>query len=174
MAQAGVSARPGRARRVEMWLDGSEQDMFSRRAARQPAARERVAGEWPAGQRAGGDFPAGDIPSHAGAAPTRAGDAPTRAGATAGRRTVTITGRGAERYALPTHGTARSRPQRRPHERAGFRPDRAGMWAVLLCVVLLLVAATSSHAAALHAGVAHATVSRAQPVAALQPAYRSR
>ncbi len=67
----------------------------------------------------------------------------------AGRRTVTITGRGAERHVPRSYGSARQRPQRRPYERAGFRPDRAALWAVLLCVVLLLVAATSSHAAML-------------------------
>ncbi|MBV8955852.1 MAG: hypothetical protein JO179_17070 [Solirubrobacterales bacterium] len=60
------------------------------------------------------------------------------------RRTITIQGRGAER--------SRPSPTRRPHvrrrhERHGFRPDRAAMWAVLLGVVLVLVAATSSHAA---------------------------
>jgi hypothetical protein len=61
-----------------------------------------------------------------------------------GRRTVRIQGRGAERYSPPP---ARRRPHRRPHERDGFKPDRAAMWAVLLGVVLILVAATSSHAA---------------------------
>lgn len=54
----------------------------------------------------------------------------------AGRRTVVITGRGAERHA-PV-------PRRRPssnvrfHERAGFSPDRTAMWAVLLGVALLI------------------------------------
>ncbi len=71
-----------------------------------------------------------------------------------GRRTVTIQGRGAERY-TPT--TQRRRPTRRPHEREGFRPDRVAMWAVMLGFVLVLVAATSSHAAAIshRAGAAH-------------------
>jgi hypothetical protein len=51
-----------------------------------------------------------------------------------GRRTVVITGRGAERYS----------PRRRPasdlrfHERSGFNPDRTAMWAVLLGLTLLL------------------------------------
>lgn len=63
-----------------------------------------------------------------------------------GRRTVMIQGRGAERY---TPNPERRRPPRRPHERAGFKPDRIAMWAVLLGVVLILVAATSSHAAVL-------------------------
>ncbi len=61
-----------------------------------------------------------------------------------GRRTVTINGRGAERYSATV---SRRRPTRRPHERDGFRPDRAAMWAVMLGVILVLVAATTSHAA---------------------------
>ena len=60
-----------------------------------------------------------------------------------GRRTVQITGRGAERN-LPV-----TRPTLRRHEREGFRPDRAAMWAVLLGMLLILVAATSAHAAVL-------------------------
>jgi hypothetical protein len=67
-----------------------------------------------------------------------------------GRRTVTITGQGAEGYAS-RNGTrpsaaARHRQLKR-HERSGFRPDRVAMWAVLLGVVLMLAAATSGHAA---------------------------
>lgn len=41
----------------------------------------------------------------------------------------------------------RRRVRQPRHERAGFRPDRAAMWAVVLCLVLLLVAATSSRGA---------------------------
>ena len=71
-------------------------------------------------------------------------------GGVAGRRTVTIKGRGAERY-TPTD---RKRPNnRRPYERDGFKPDRAAMWAVLLGVVLILVAVTSSHAVTLKRAV---------------------
>jgi len=55
-----------------------------------------------------------------------------------GRRTVQIAGRGAERK-LPV-----ARPTRRRHERAGFKPDRAALWAVLLGLLLILVAATSA------------------------------
>jgi len=62
------------------------------------------------------------------------------------RRTVVITGRGAERYAQPRRTYSSGL---RPHERAGFRPDRLAMWAFLLALVLLLVAVTSSHAAVL-------------------------
>ena len=77
-----------------------------------------------------------------------------RAGGVAGRRTVTITGQGAEGYAT-RNGTRPSAAQRhthvKRHERAGFRPDRAAMWAVLLGLLLALIAATSSHAALLAA-----------------------
>ena len=59
------------------------------------------------------------------------------------RRTVTIRGHGAESN-LP------ARPALRRHERPGFRPDRAALWAVILGVVLILVAAASAHAAMLH------------------------
>jgi hypothetical protein len=75
-----------------------------------------------------------------------------------GRRTVTIRGRGSERYTPPPRDRSR-RPSERSYERAGFRPDKIAMWAVLMCVVLILVAATSSHAAVLsaaHALHAHA------------------
>ncbi|HSC02637.1 MAG TPA: hypothetical protein VLC49_04935 [Solirubrobacteraceae bacterium] len=56
---------------------------------------------------------------------------------------MTIRGRGAERN-LPV-----ARPTLRRHERPGFRPDRAALWAVILGVLLILVAATSAHAAIL-------------------------
>jgi hypothetical protein len=39
------------------------------------------------------------------------------------------------------------RPPRRAYERAGFRPDRMALWAVLLGFLLVVVAATSSRAA---------------------------
>ena len=71
-----------------------------------------------------------------------------------GRRTVTIHGRGAERYSATAQ---RRRPTRRPHEREGFRPDRAAMWAVMLGFILVLVAATSSHAAT----ITHLSISSA-------------
>jgi hypothetical protein len=82
--------------------------------------------------------------------PVRKAPRPTApANGVPGRRTVTITGRGAERYDPHAYTSARRRPQRPRHQRAGFRPDRAAMWAVLLGLVLLFVAATSSHAAVL-------------------------
>jgi len=71
---------------------------------------------------------------------------------TEGRRTVVITGRGAERYPAPRRGYE---SRLRPHERSGFKPDRVAMWAVLLGVALLLAAVTSAHAAVLHAVAGH-------------------
>jgi hypothetical protein len=61
-----------------------------------------------------------------------------------GRRTITITGRGAER------GSISRRPAVLPTERVRHKPDRIAMWAVLLCVLMILAAATSAHAAILH------------------------
>jgi hypothetical protein len=66
-----------------------------------------------------------------------------RGTAVPGRRTVTIRGQVAAR---PEPRRAR----RDPYDRLGSRPDRIAMWAVVLCVLLILVAATSSHAAVLH------------------------
>jgi hypothetical protein len=62
------------------------------------------------------------------------------------RRTVTITGRGAERNLPWPTESSRRRAARRPHERAGFKPDRVAMWAVFLGLLLVLVAAASGHA----------------------------
>jgi hypothetical protein len=64
-----------------------------------------------------------------------------------GRRTVKIQGRGAERNLLYSSRRPQRRPSEHRHERVGFKPDRLAMWAVLLGVLLILVAATSSHAA---------------------------
>ncbi len=56
--------------------------------------------------------------------------------ASGARRTVVITGRGDERF-VPA-------PRRRPssdlrfHERSTFSPDRAGLWAVLLSIALVI------------------------------------
>lgn len=65
-------------------------------------------------------------------------------GGVAGRRTVTIRGRGAERN-LPWPDASRRRPARRAYERAGFKPDRVAMWAVLLGILLVFVAIASAH-----------------------------
>ena len=66
-----------------------------------------------------------------------------------GRRTVTITGPGRERNLLSASPRAPPAPAERADERAGFKPDRVAMWAVLLGVLLVLVAAISAHAATL-------------------------
>jgi hypothetical protein len=66
-----------------------------------------------------------------------------------GRRTVKITGYGSQRNLIYASREPRRRPPERPHERAGFKPDRVAMWAVLLGVLLVLVAAMSAHAATL-------------------------
>jgi len=76
---------------------------------------------------------------------------PPRGSGVPGRRTVTIRGQ------VPARPAAR-RPRRDPYARGGARPDRIAMWAVLLGLLLVLVAATTSHAATLHAAhidVAH-------------------
>lgn len=66
-----------------------------------------------------------------------------------GRRTVKITGYGSQRNLIYANREPRRRPAERPYERAGFKPDRVAMWAVLLGVLLVLVAAMSAHAATL-------------------------
>ncbi len=57
-----------------------------------------------------------------------------------GRRTVVITGHVADRHLAPRSSGRDSLPM---HARHGFAADRTAMWAVLLCVILLLVAVTS-------------------------------
>ncbi len=67
------------------------------------------------------------------------------------RRTITIQGRGSDRNWSPTAPSAARRPQRKAYDRAGYKPDRVALWAVLMGIVLLLAAATSAHAVVLHA-----------------------
>ncbi len=79
------------------------------------------------------------------------------------RRTVVIRGQVVERYSPrrpPSRSAARSRG--RSYDRGRSKPDRIAMWAVLLGVLLLLAAATSSHAAVIHAAahVGHLTAVR--------------
>ncbi len=75
---------------------------------------------------------------------------------TPGRRTVTITGRGAERAVPPAERSVRrggGEPRRRsgrPDPLVGLHADRAALWAVGLAIVLALVAAMSAHALPLH------------------------
>ena len=78
-------------------------------------------------------------------------DAPRpRAPGAPARRTVTIRGQGAERYVPARSDRTRPRAGRR-YESPGFRPDRAAMWAVLLCILMIVIAAASAHAATLQA-----------------------
>jgi hypothetical protein len=58
------------------------------------------------------------------------------------RRTIVIRGQVADR-GLPT--SARRRPGRTVQQRAIAKPDRVAMYAVLLGLLLVLVAATSAH-----------------------------
>jgi hypothetical protein len=74
----------------------------------------------------------------------------------AARRTVTITGRGAERSVPPAERSVRrggGEPRRRagrPDQLIGLNADRAALWAVGLAIVLALVAAMSAHALPLY------------------------
>src|SRR5689334_2946110 len=101
MPQAGVSAGRRRLLAEESWAEAPE---------RRVEARETSAGAMP---RAG--MPRAGMPR---AAMPSVPDQPER-------RTVRITGRGAERY-VPVPNTRR-RPTRPRHERPGFRPDRAAL-----------------------------------------------
>ena len=60
------------------------------------------------------------------------------------RRTVTITGTGVVDRLQPP--AVRRRAAQRAYERPSFRPDRTAMWAVFLCVLMILAAALSAHA----------------------------
>ena len=53
-----------------------------------------------------------------------------------GRRTVVITGRGADRF--PVGARRHAEAGLAFHERSGFSPDRMAMWAVLMGIALLL------------------------------------
>jgi len=63
-------------------------------------------------------------------------DSAIEAPAAGTRRTVVITGRGDERY-VPAPRRRRT-AELRFHERSTFSPDRAGLWAVLLGIALVI------------------------------------
>jgi hypothetical protein len=189
MPQAGVSvSTPRSRRRVQAWLDWSEDELWvsprpraSVASDRGPVASERrpPTAERPPRARAAAALardrsaapPARDRSAAPPARDRFAAPPPRRAAEPrheasrstapaaplpplrespappAGRRTITITGHGDDRRTGRAAVAERSRPQRRPHERPGYRPDRIALYAVLLGVVLVLVAATSSHAA---------------------------
>jgi hypothetical protein len=81
------------------------------------------------------------------AAPVSA--APSHGTGVPGRRTVKITGYGSQRNLIYSSREPRRRPTERSYERAGFKPERVAMWAVVLGVLLVLVATMSAHAATL-------------------------
>ena len=92
---------------------------------------------------------------HSDAEAVRPGAAPRRGGHAKGtaipaRRTVEIRGRTVPAPAVPrTVEIDRRRPQRRPIERVGTRPDRLAMWALLMGIVLILVAIGTADASVL-------------------------
>jgi hypothetical protein len=157
MPQAGVSSR-ARRRNAAPWWEELDHEAFrfptayevkpARRASPRAAdAPDRPAVIAPVAAPASA-LPAGPAPApidhpRAPADHPRAPIDHPRAPEGA-RRTVRIQGRGAERN-LPVQ-----RPTLRRHERPGFQPDRAALWAVMLGVLLILVAAASAHAAVIH------------------------
>ncbi|MEP6954725.1 MAG: hypothetical protein ABI950_11760 [Solirubrobacteraceae bacterium] len=132
------------------------------RARRAMAARERT-GRFDREPRRSGRFdrapgprsaPApAPAPAHVESVTTSPADAPRRPLVDPlQRRTVQITGHPGARAGISgLIEIDRRRAARRPVERIGPRPDRLAMWAVLLGLFLILVAATSSHAALLGA-----------------------
>ncbi|MBV9425547.1 MAG: hypothetical protein JOZ98_21755, partial [Solirubrobacterales bacterium] len=106
-------------------------------------------------------------------APLAADPAARPAGGIPGRRTITIQGRGAERELFLATYQSRRRPTQPRHRREGFRPDRVAMWAVLLGILLVLVAAASAHAAtSAHAAVSSRPAAAAHSLTAVGAATR--
>jgi hypothetical protein len=67
------------------------------------------------------------------------------------RRTVVIRGQVVDRYSPRRTPEQRARAASRARREASrSNPERIAMWAVLLGIVLILAAATSSHAAVVH------------------------
>jgi hypothetical protein len=125
------------ARAALLKWDARERELDARERELDARDRERL----PSAVRALDDWSSSEHDTVAPAAWSPSGGVP-------GRRTVTIRGQVADRYATP-RPSSRRRPERR-YERSGFRPDRAALWAVLLGVMLILAAVTSAHAAPLH------------------------
>jgi hypothetical protein len=130
MPQAGAAARP-RPNVVPWWEELDSEAFREFRAASIAEAETKAA-------KADAEADPSVVPSSEPPPDRQVTWAPRAAN---GRRTVYITGRGTERN-LPV-----VRPTLRRHERAGFQPDRTAMWAVLLGLLLILVAAASAHAA---------------------------
>jgi hypothetical protein len=75
------------------------------------------------------------------------------------RRTVVIRGQVVDRYSPRRTPEQRARAATRARRAASrAHPDRIAMWAVLLGILLILAAATSSHAAVIHASHAVAAL----------------
>ena len=145
MPQAGVSSR-ARRRSATPWWEELDRDAFQFPTEyRVKPARRAVAPEGravaPEGRAVASAARAPRVAPSSTPPPVAAVERPLADG---GRRTVVIRGQGAERN-LPV-----ARPTLRRHEKPGFRPDRAALWAVMLGLLLILVAATSAHAAILH------------------------
>jgi len=146
MPEAGVPARARRRNAAPWWEE------LDREAFRFPTAYEVKPAQLPVAAPVAPVAPVAAVAAVAAVpapAPLADGSASRPASADrrpvdGERRTVTIRGRGAERN-LPV-----ARPTLRRHERPGFRPDRAALWAVMLGLLLILVAAASAHAAIPH------------------------
>jgi hypothetical protein len=148
--ERAAARRQARAALLE-W-DARERELDARDRERLPSA-VRALDDWSSSERVADDWSVEEAPpapvaqassEHGAVAPA----ASTPSGGVPGRRTVTIRGQVADRYATP-RPSSRRRPERR-YERSGFRPDRAALWAVLLGVMLILAAVTSAHATTLH------------------------
>ena len=134
MPGAGASTRPVRRYAAPWWEE------LDREAFRFPAARSAAPAPRAVQNRSSGPAPRGAQPPQGAPAPRAVPTARTNPTQPDGiRRTVTIRGYGAERN-LPV-----AQPTLRRHERPGFRPDRAALWAVLLGLCLILVAVASAH-----------------------------
>lgn len=145
---SAAQARPVQARSSAAQARSSAAQARSSAA---PAAHATAAPNGGADARDGAVQTTGGLaPATGGAARAIGGLAPATDGpiaATDGRRTVTIRGYGAH---PPERNLPVARPTLRRHERPGFQPDRAALWAVILGLVLIFVAAASAHAAVVH------------------------
>jgi hypothetical protein len=146
MPSAGISRRAARRPAAPWWEELDSEAFRDFPAVRSP---RKVGSVEPAATASEAPVPAEHVGR--GEAAGRAAVPDRAPGAGDGRRTVTIRGHGAERN-LPV-----ARPTLRRHERPGFRPDRAALWAVLLGLFLILVAAASAHAAVAHQLAVHLT-----------------
>ncbi len=139
MPQAGAAARP--RRNVVPWWEELDSEAFREfRAASDAEAKAKAEARAKAETEA-------DKAAVLSSEPQPERQVTWAPRAANGRRTVYITGRGVEQSVPVARNLPVNRPTLRRHERAGFKPDRTAMWAVLLGLLLILVAATSAHAA---------------------------